>query len=241
MSVPLLHLPADIEATFLARRNRFLGVVRLDESEEEVHIHDPGRLEELLWPGNRVLLRWAQRAGRKTKFDLMAAEAHGRWVLVHSGSHRALAEALFQKQECSPFSGIRSIRPEVKVGRSRLDFRITFHDSGPMLVETKGCTLCREGKALFPDAPTERGGRHLMELIRLADSGARTAVVIFITCPNADCFAPNSQTDPKFTELFWRAVERGVEIHPLSISYDGTWLYYEGRVPVCPDGALDPP
>lgn len=229
-----MELSAQLEATFLERKNRFLAVVELEGERVEAHLHDPGRLEELLWEGNRLLLRRASNPRRKTRFDILAAGSEGGWVLVHSGTHRALAQALLLHPRCSPIPGVVSLRAEVAVGRSRIDFMARLSKGQSVAVETKGCTLCRRGRALFPDAPTQRGRRHLEELARLAGRGEGAAVVVLVTCPGARCFAPNGHTDPAFALAFSQALAKGVEVHPVSISYDGRWLHYQGRLPLCP-------
>ncbi len=229
----LLHLPADLEGRLVVRRNRFLAEVEIGGQKALAHVHDPGRLKELLWPGNRLLLRRAGNPKRKTGYDLLAARGHGAWVLVHSGSHRALATRLLSCEERSPVGPALDIRPEVTYGRSRLDFEVRLRNGALMALEVKGCTLCRDGRALFPDAPTKRGARHLEELTAVRKGGIRAAVIVFIFCPGAACFAPNTPMDPLFSQRFHEARLAGVEIYPVSISYDGQYLYYGGILPLC--------
>ncbi len=142
--IKILSVKWDREGIFLSRPNRFTGMVEIDGKKETVHVHDPGRLEELLYRGNRVLLKSADKPDRKTKWDLIASRYGDRWVFTNSGYHRKISERimhmLFPDAE---------IIPEVKVGHSRLDFIVK--KKGKITgVEVKGCTLTENGVALSP-------------------------------------------------------------------------------------------
>ena len=235
MAVPVLEIPCDAEGIFLERPNRFLGIVDIlllgEKNDEKVHVHDPGRLEELLYPGNRVLLRRAGGKNRKTKWDLIAARYEDEWILVHSGYHRAISEWVLGS-DFSPFGEAMEIQPEVTVGHSRLDFVITDPEGNEIGVEVKGCTLALDGVALFPDAPTERGRRHIETLMEMIEGEKKAGLLILVFRRDAKFFLPNEATDPKFAEVFRSGIERGVMVHPLLFSYDGEMVYYEGAVPV---------
>ncbi len=238
MPVTVMELKSDAEAAFRRRPNRFLAVVDIEVEELkeiEAHVHDPGRLTELLYPGNRLLLRRAHGTSRKTKWDVIAARYEGKWIPVHSGLHRQISEWVLHGEH-SPFGTVEEIRPEVTVGHSRLDFVLTLRDGRRLGVEVKGCTLAVDGTALFPDAPTERGRRHLETLMEIREEGGRAALMVLIFRPDARCFSPNGETDPKFAETFKRAVEKGVEVYPVVFRYDGERVEYVGRIPVCGDG-----
>ncbi len=233
MKSRVLEIEADSEGTFIERLNRFVARIEINGNEELVHVHDPGRLKELLFPGNRVLLKKATNPGRKTGWDVIASWSPAGWVFTNSGYHRKISEAVFRMPEISPIQNIVKVEPEVKLGRSRIDFRVHTSDSGPVWVEIKGCTLARNGVALFPDAPTTRGQRHLEELIEVAKTGERAAVIFLVFRPDATCFLPNGETDPAFEKLFYNAVRAGVEIHPLLFSYDGKNIYFLEEIPIC--------
>jgi len=240
MPYEIMKIPYDLEAIFLKRPNRFLGIVGVPGGKEEeneagimVHIHDPGRLKELLYPGNRVLFRRAAKSQRKTGFDLIAAFHNGHWILTHSGYHRAISTAVFSDPELSPFGPVISLRPEVRIGESRIDYLLRLKDGSEIAVEVKGCTLSVNGIALFPDAPTLRGRRHLETLIRVKKEGQRAAVVILVFRSDSVCFMPNRETDPDFAEVFEEAVSEGVEVHPLVFSYENGAVFYHGEIPVC--------
>jgi len=219
----LLSAPADSEAVFLERPNRFLGIAEIDGERERIHVPDPGRLRELLYPGAGILVRRAPPgSARKTAWTLMAARSpHGDgWILTNSLLHSRIARSLLSSPPLSPFGEATDIRAEVPVGGSRLDFRLQTPELGTVYVEVKGCTLVEEGEGLFPDAPTSRGRRHMEELAALARTGNSAAVLFLVFAP-ARLVGPNPATDRAFAESYWSAVRSGVTVHAHRVSYDG--------------------
>jgi sugar fermentation stimulation protein A len=198
------------------------------------HVHDPGRLREILYPGNRVVLKSAGAPRRKTAWDVIAGRVGSDWVLVHSGYHRGLAERILRDPSISPLGGIAKLEAEVRYGHSRLDFRAVLGDGTVTWVEVKGCTLTAGGAALFPDAPTVRGRKHLHALTEARSEGAGAALLVLVLGPEARCFAPNEATDPAYTAAFREAVNHGVEVYPLMLSYDRSTVRYHRRLPLCP-------
>jgi sugar fermentation stimulation protein A len=239
MTIPVMKIHWDTKATFRSRPNRFLGIVDITspkknrKKKEKVHVHDPGRLNELLYPGNKVLLRKTSNPNRKTKWDLIAAMYDDQWVLVHSGFHREIAEWVIGNEKVSPFKKVKDIKPEVKFGKSRLDFLLTKKNGKKIWVEVKGCTLAVDDVALFPDAPTIRGSRHVRHLIEAKEKGDEAAIIILVFRQDARCFAPHAETDPDFSKAFYSAFEVGVEVHPLKFSYKDGVVNYIGEIPVC--------
>ena len=217
----------DAEATFLLRPNRFTGIVDMEGEKEIVHIHDPGRLEELLYTGNRVLLKRADAKGRKTKWDLIASRHDNQWVFTNSGYHRKISEKIVR----SLFPNA-DIRAEVNVGHSRLDF-VVRDGKDTIGIEVKGCTLTEDGRALFPDAPTERGRRHIETLMEMMKDDNRAMLLVLVFRKDSECFAPNEKTDPKFAEVFWGALRKGMELRAMMIEYDGKTLWWNGEIGVC--------
>ena len=232
----LLQLPYDARGIFRARSNRFLGVVDIIHPGEvkgvEVHVHDPGRLGEILYPGNTVLLKRVEGKHRKTDWDLVAGRVNNKWIPVHSGYHRALSEKIIRDECLCPFGSVSGVYPEVQLGHSRIDFFLEREDGSGVWVEVKGCTLAENGVALFPDAPTTRGRRHLDELIRVTETGGEAAMLILVFRSDARCFAPNRDTDPIFSSTFYEAMERGVKVCPVLLEYDGKWVHYKREIPV---------
>ena len=242
MAQTVLQLDRDRMGIFRSRPNRFLGLIKLDEpdssttNEVYAHIHDPGRLKELLYPGNLVLLKKAVvRSKRKTVWDVLAAKFNGNWILIHSGYHRAIAEWVLTNGQILPFGNPRSITPEVSVGDSRLDFELIDQTGRRVLIEVKGCTLAENGVALFPDAPTARGRRHLDTLLAAkqnASNGLECALVVLVFRPDAIRFMPNARTDPEFARLFYHAYFNGIEVYPLVFEYDSHRINYLHRISV---------
>lgn len=234
--IPLLRIPADAHAIFKSRPNRYLAVVDIDEPQimlnEKTHVHDPGRLTELLFPGNELLLQHKPGEHRKTQWDVTAAKFEGNWILIHSGFHRMIVEELFQNPAVCPFPNLKNIQAEVTYGHSRLDFQLTDKENKKIWVETKGCTLARDKIALFPDAPTKRGAKHIQSLIELTRNGDQTAIIILVFRKDAGHFAPNRETDPEFTDLFYQAIDEGVEVFPLLLEYENSFISYLGRIPI---------
>jgi sugar fermentation stimulation protein A len=233
----LIEVVPDARGVFRRRPNRFLGIVDILEPDREtdvrVHTHDPGRLRELLYPGNEVLLRRVTKPGRTTVWDLLAAKWGEDWILAHTGYHRTIAERILGDPVLSPLGDAEDIIAEVKRNGSRLDFLLKRRDGSDSWVEVKGCTLVEERVALFPDAPTERGRRHLRELKELSENGADARVLVLVFRRDAECFKPNERTDPEFADAFREALEGGVRIHPVVIEYRDGMVRYFGEIPVC--------
>ncbi len=225
--IAILNVEWDREGIFLSRPNRFVGIVDMDGEEEAVHIHDPGRLEELLYPGNRVLLKKAEKAGRKTGWDLIAAHHGDMWVFTNSSYHRWISEKIVRMLYPD-----NEIRAEVMVGHSRLDFMVK---SGENItgIEVKGCTLTEDGTALFPDAPTERGRKHVKTLMKMMDEGNDAVLMVLVFRKDSLCFSANRRTDPWFADALDAAVRKGLKVHPMLLEYDGKTVWWLGEIGLC--------
>lgn len=229
--VKLLEIRTDFEATFIARPNRYLAKVDIDGSIELAHVHDPGRLQELLYTGNKVLLRKASNTNRKTAYDVIAAKLGDEWILINSAFHRKISEAILGNSEINPIKDLLEYKAEVKYGKSRFDFYIQSK-KGTIWLETKGCTLSENKVAIFPDAPTTRGLRHIQELTEIAKAGKEKAAVLILVLTDSNTFRPNSITDPKFTEAFYEAMELGVRIYPVLLEYKEEYIHYKGIIDI---------
>lgn len=204
------------KATFHMRLNRFVSEIKYEGKIELAHIHDPGRLKELLVKDAEVL--FSDSKG-KLKYYVKAVKAGNEWVLIDSAQHSKIAIYVFKF--LLEFSHVREIKKEVRMGNSRIDFLL---DEIPL--EVKGCTLVKEGIALFPDAPTERGTRHIEEIIKFK------GIVVFLVFRKAKMFAPNWETDPKFSQKLSEAKAKNIPIVPLQISFDGKTLYLHDKIPL---------
>ena len=195
-----------ISGKFVERPNRFTAHVEIDGVTETVHVKNTGRLSCLLIPGNTVSLEKSANPNRKTKYDLIAVEDPKLgWVNVDSQvPNKVVLEWLKTKD-------YDFIKPEYVYGDSRIDFYME-KDGTKYLMEVKGCTLENEGVCKFPDAPTERGVKHLHELIKACESGYEAYIFFVIQMEKAEYFTPNRETHPEFADALKTASEKGVKI-----------------------------
>ncbi|MCR4935282.1 MAG: DNA/RNA nuclease SfsA [Oscillospiraceae bacterium] len=203
-----MRYPNIEKAVFLDRPNRFTARVELAGRVETVHVKNTGRLGELLRPGAEVWLTEPGTAGRKTRYDLVAArKADGRLVNVDSQAPNAVAG------EWLAGLGLGRVVPESRYGASRLDFFLErAGGAASFLLEVKGCTLERGGLGWFPDAPTERGLRHLHALREAAEAGYRSALLFVIQMDGVTEVRPNVQTQPAFGAALAEARAAGVGV-----------------------------
>ena len=195
-----------ISANFISRPNRFIAHVDIDGKDTVVHVKNTGRCRELLLPGVRVYLEKAQNPERKTPYDLVAVEKDGRIINIDSQAPNIVVKEWLINQE-----EYDKVQPEYKFGNSRIDFYMEKGDRR-YLMEVKGCTLFRDGVGYFPDAPTERGAKHLRELAVAIAEGYNTAVAFVIQGEGITEVRPNEDTDPEFAKAFREAVNAGVKI-----------------------------
>lgn len=196
-----------IPGIFLSRPNRFIAHVLVEGKEEIVHVKNTGRCKELLRPGVTVYLYCPPEGGsRKTKYDLIAVRKGERLVNMDSQVPNVVAEEWLRK--CLPRA---TIRREVTFGASRFDFCIETEGKTAFL-EVKGVTLEENDIAMFPDAPTERGLKHLKELIRCKELGYEAAVLFVVKMKGIRSFRPNDRTHPAFGEALRQAYAAGVRI-----------------------------
>lgn len=209
-----------ITARFVERPNRFLVVCDVPEKGRlRAFMPNPGRMWELLLPDAELLLAECPtvQPGRKTRFTVVAVMRDGAPVFLHTSANNAVARALIEARSIPGLGDARVVRSEVTVGRSRFDFLLEEQEH-PLYLEVKSCTLFGNGVAMFPDAVTERGRRHLEELARLADEGRRAAVLFLVHTPRVDWFMPDVHTDPAFAETLV-AVRDRIWILPVSLDW----------------------
>jgi len=198
-----------IAGTFLARPNRFIAHVDIEGQMEICHVKNTGRCKELLVPGARVYLEESTNPARKTKYDLIAVEKGN--LLINMDS-QAPNKVFAEWAAAGGFLADRTqIRPEFTYGDSRFDFRLETSDK-VYFVEVKGVTLEENGEARFPDAPTERGIKHLRELIRAKEEGYGAAVCFVIQMKGVTHFTPNDRTHPAFGAALREAAAAGVQV-----------------------------
>lgn len=192
---------------FIARPNRFIARVETAAGEEICHVKNTGRCRELLVPGAEVVLAVSDNPARKTRCDLVAVYKGERLINMDSQApNHVAAEGLPRL-----IPGLTLLRPETRFGDSRLDF---YWEAGERrgFVEVKGVTLEEDGIVLFPDAPTQRGTKHLRELEKCAAAGYGAAVLLVVQMGGVSYFTPNWKTDPAFADALAHARATGVEI-----------------------------
>lgn len=227
-----MNFPTNLEeGRFLRRLNRFTALVQLGQREVLVHVANSGRLRELLQPENRCLLAPVHQCisgkrTRRTAFDLVLVDLGHTLVsadarlpnalveesLLSATSNRGRGSSSSSKDLFPQFRAYEKVEKEVRFGDSRLDLRLSGPE-GTCLVEVKSVTLLENGIGLFPDAPTERGCRHLLTLKEAVKARQRAAVVFVVQRHDAVAFAPHDAADPRFGETLREAVRSGVEAY----------------------------
>ena len=198
-----------IPGRFIHRPNRFIAQVETADGIQTVHVKNTGRCRELLVPGATVYLERGTNPGRKTPYDLIAVEKGDLLINMDSQAPNKVFREWAATGGFLP--GVTAIRSEYVYGDSRLDFCIET-EKGPHLVEVKGVTLEENGCARFPDAPTERGIKHIRELQRAAEAGLDTTLFFVIQFQNAHSVAPNDDTHPAFGEALREAAAHNVNV-----------------------------
>lgn len=203
-----------VQGRFIARPNRFIAYVEIDGTEEVCHVKNTGRCRELLIPGATVYLEVADMSKnphRKTGYDLIAVEKGDRIINMDSQApNRA-----FLEWAPAFFGENAKIFPEKTYGKSRFDFYVETEDGGCHFVEVKGVTLEQNGVVLFPDAPTERGRKHILELCNCVENGFFAHLFFVVQMKGISYFTPNVATDKKFAQALKTAEEHGVKIYAL--------------------------
>jgi len=203
-----------LKGTFLERPNRFLGKVEVSGEKHLCYIPNPGRMLELLQLGVEVYLKEESLSGRKTEYDLVFVKQSS-LVSIDSRVPNRLTEEAIRLSLLPEFRGYDLVRAEHTYGDSRLDFLLARGDR-QMLLEVKSCTLVKGGRALFPDAPTQRGQRHLRTLIAALEQGFEAAVLFVVQRADGESFSSNDETDPEFGAALREAASRGVKIYAYS-------------------------
>ena len=217
------------KAIFHARPNRFIAEVEVSGRMERVHVKNTGRCRELLVPGCTVYLEKGGNPKRKTPYDLVAVE---KGKLLINMDSQAPNKVFAEWAHSGGFRGdLTLLRPETVWGTSRFDFYWEGGDEKGF-VEVKGCTLEENGTALFPDAPTERGVKHLRELAAAAREGYSCAVCFVIQMKGCHVFRPNEATHPEFAAALREAAQGGVRIMAMDCIVTPDSLMIDAPVPV---------
>lgn len=197
------------QCSFLCRVNRFIAKCLVDGRETTVHVKNTGRLRELLVPGAACWLEKSANPHRKTAYDLVAAEKDGSIVNIDSHAPNLIAKEWVMN---GGWGNVTDVRSEVTWGDSRFDLSCMQGDTR-VLIEVKGVTLFDDqGMAIFPDAPTSRGAKHLYGLINARRAGMESGIIFVIMKEDATGLIPNDATDPGFAEALRQARDAGVRI-----------------------------
>jgi len=219
------------EGTFIRRKSRFSCLVEVSHNQEVVYLPNSGRLETVLVPGHKVFLAQKASPDRQTAYDLVGAASGGGFVSVDSRVPATLIHQALSRQSLPAFSTYCTIRREVPRGRSRLDFML-IGPASECFIEVKSVTLVRDGRALFPDAPTDRGRRHVESLTWARREGYVAAIVFVIQRADAEEFAPNDAVDPLFGLALREAHSRGVHIYAYRCKVTPAEIELGDEVPV---------
>lgn len=194
-----------VKGEFVDRPNRFIANVIIDNKIEVCHVKNTGRCKELLVKGNTVYLQKSDNTNRKTKYDLIAVQKGDRLINMDSQvvNYVALEHIPFL------FENIILIKPEYKYGNSRFDICVET-ESEKIFIEVKGVTLENDGVVRFPDAPTERGVKHLKELQKAVTEGYKAYVMFVVQMSDVKYFEPNIETHKEFAEELQKAKNNGV-------------------------------
>lgn len=201
-----------IKGIFKKRPNRFIAEVEVDGEIQIAHVPNTGRCKELLVEDSVVWLKPSENPKRKTKFSLLFVENRGHLVSIYSQQANEIVYNAIINGQIKELSGYDFHQREKTIDNSRIDIYLSNENGEECFVEVKGVTLVVGVEARFPDAPTERGTKHLKELIKLKKEGFRTAVFFLIQHPLGESFRPNWENDPLFSKTLNEAYENGVEI-----------------------------
>lgn len=233
-----------VQGTFINRPNRFIANVEIDEEVETVHVKNTGRCREILIPGTRVILEKAKNPERKTKYSLIAAYKGDMLINIDSQVPNLVAYEGILNEEIPEIGRPTFLKREVTYGNSRFD--LYFEDGDRRgFIEVKGVTLEADGVVRFPDAPTLRGTKHVLELIDAGTKGYEAYVLFIVQLKGATVFEPNVITDRAFGEALYEASQRGVKIlaYECTVKEDGIEIAGKvacniDRVPLTPKGKV---
>ncbi len=207
------------KGTFLARPNRFLVRCRFKGETITAYLPNPGRMKELLLPGKTLYItQEASSPTRKTTCTVLAVEHQGRPIFLHTHKTNDAARYLIENDMIEGLQGAEIIAAEVTRGSSRFDFLLSFREEN-LLLEVKSCTLVGQQVAMFPDAVTERGARHVRELAELGENGYATAILFVVHWARAEIFMPDFHTDLTFAQTLLECRSK-VNIMAVAVAWD---------------------
>ena len=213
--------------TFISRPNRFIAHVSIEGKVQVCHVKNTGRCRELLIEGATVYLQKSSNPNRKTQYDLIAVQKGDLLINMDSAAPNKAAAEYLRKQ----FGSDAMIKPEKTYGDSRIDFYVETA-AEKWLIEVKGVTLEEQGRALFPDAPTERGVKHINELIKATAEGFKTCILFIIQMKGITSFSPNDATHPEFGAALRCATKHGVQIKAIDCIVTPDTMIPDKEIPI---------
>lgn len=224
-----MEYQAVVEGIFIRRLNRFLAEAAVGGQVERVHVKNTGRLRELLLPGAQVWLEPSDNPERKTAFSLISVLKDGQIVNIDSQVPNRIVFDALQTGRILP--GMKNLRREYTYGHSRFDI-YGERDGKKYLMEVKGATLNVDGEARFPDAPTERGLKHVRELAEAVSQGYGACILFVIQMKGVYRFRPNDAAMPEFGQALAEAAEKGVQVLACDCKVDPGKIFLDAQVPV---------
>lgn len=200
-----------VEGIFEKRLNRFIAEVSIDGVTERVHVKNTGRCKELLIPGVQVFLEYVNKPTRKTKYSLISVMKNNHLINIDSQAPNTVVFEAIQAGAIPAFTDYTFLKREVAFQSSRFDVYVE-HGNVKEFIEVKGVTLENNGVAMFPDAPTTRGTKHVLELIQAVEAGYAATILFVLQMGGCHVFMPHEGMDPAFAEAIWQAQQKGVRI-----------------------------
>ncbi len=219
------------QAVFIDRPNRFIANCIINGKSEACHVINTGRMKELTIPGAKAIVCEKDGKNRKTRYDLIALEKDGQLINIDSQAPNKLAVEILPRV----FEDIITVKSECKYGNSRFDIFVETKTE-KAFVEVKGVTLKDGSTARFPDAPTERGLKHVRELIKAKEEGYSAYIFLIIKMKGIDRFSPNRITHPEFAEALIQAHNAGVKILAFDCIVTQDSIFCDKEIPIDPEG-----
>lgn len=221
------------EGIFIERPNRFNAKVLLDGEELTVHVPNTGRCREILKEGTKIFLREELNPTRKTKYDLIAAMKGDILINIDSQIPNKVVNEALLNRKIDTLHKYSKIKREKTYGKSRFDFKLSTEDEKEnYFLEVKGVTLEDNGHCMFPDAPTERGARHILELIEAKKEGYGAGILFLVQIDNVETFSPNDERDPEFGRALRLARENGVDIMVYNCKVDKNMIEINQKIDI---------
>lgn len=226
-----MNLETLIYGTYIRRVNRFVVEVRLLSGEKVLaHLANTGRMRELLVEGRKVYLEFSNKVNRKTQYTLLMIEnEHQKKIMLKATYANDMVEVWLKENLLHDFGKILKLQREVSLGNSRFDFLLTTSE-GEWIIEVKSVNYFFPDYALFPDAPTERGKKHIKELMALQNEGYKGAIVFVLMGEDRDRLYFNDESDSEFVKLMEEAMIKGINVVAYKTNFNLAYPYYDKKV-----------